>query len=98
MYICTLTTTAADQIQKQDNNKGIRIFFDNSEVGYVCIQHFNNSIHECDEEHCPIQGDMYKEDNYLSSDYIINEVINRPKSDPEAEKMASISEYQEPQF
>jgi hypothetical protein len=82
LYIYTLTTIAADQIPKQD----VRIFFDNLEVGYICIQHFNNTIHECDEEHCPIQGDIYKEDDYLSSDYIINEVINRPTDDPESIK------------
>lgn len=79
-------TTTTDHIPNQDKNKGVRIYFDNSEVGYVCIQYFENSIHECDEEDCPVLGDMEKEEHYLLSDHIIEQVINRPANDPEAQR------------
>lgn len=79
-------TTTADQIQKQDKNRGVKIYFDGQEVGYASIQYFYNSVHDCDEEDCPVLGDTDKEESYLSSDYIISEVLNRPEGDPEGAK------------
>ena len=85
MYICTLTTTI-DHIEKQDKNKGVRIFFDNSEVGYAYIEYFHNNIHYCDVEDCPTQGDTEKEESSLSTDHLIDNVLNRPEGDPEGSK------------
>ncbi|MGB7955576.1 MAG: hypothetical protein WCF23_16495 [Candidatus Nitrosopolaris sp.] len=61
-------TTAIDQIEKQDKNKGVRIFFDNSEVGYVYIEYFYNNVHYCDVEDCPTLGNIEKEESSLSTD------------------------------
>lgn len=78
-----MLTATKDKIQ--DKNKAVKIYFDNQEVGYVCIQYFENNIHECDEEDCTL-GDTYKEEHYLSSDHILEQVINRPVNDPEAQR------------
>lgn len=81
-----MLTTTADQDQNKDKNKGIKIYFDNQEVGYAYIEYFYNTVHECDEEDCPIQDDTEKEEHSLSSDHIIEDVINRPANDPESIK------------
>jgi hypothetical protein len=82
-----MLTTTADHVKDQDKNKNIKIYFDGSEVGFMTVKYIENDVHECDEEDCPMgEGEVRQEGCHLSTDYLIEAVLNRPASDPEGER------------